>query len=57
VQIESVRWMVDLAVRAGVERIVFEQQLRHGYNGTERRGLRASYGIEISKRSQRCGRV
>jgi len=40
VQMESVRWMVALAVRAGVQRIVLTRQLRHGYNGAERRGLR-----------------
>jgi hypothetical protein len=35
VQMESVRWMVDLAVRAGVDRIVLNGSFVTEYNGTE----------------------
>jgi hypothetical protein len=35
VQMESVRWMIELARRAGARADYFERQLRHGYNGTK----------------------
>ena len=39
VQMESVRWMVELAVRRRRGEDRFERKFRHGYNGIQRRGL------------------
>lgn len=44
VQMESVRWMVDLAARAGGRAGRIQRQLRHRYKGAKRRRLRVAGG-------------
>ena len=48
VQMESVQWMVELAIRAVRPTHHFERQLRHRYNGAKRRRLRDANRARVS---------